>query len=148
MITGFWGNYGRCFLRTVSFYRLHTFSFLTRATVSFLNGTFYSGNYFKEPFAVKRNEFFELSSPDSLTFLNDGYKTLRFSFPDTKVNLVSLIQERLKHYVVVVQIMGTWCPNCLDEIKFLVEYMNDNENKNIVVDGLAFEYSKKPSTCI
>jgi thiol-disulfide isomerase/thioredoxin len=38
--------------------------------------------------------------------------------------------------------MGTWCPNCLDETKFLVEYLKEHSNKKIAVIALAFEYAK------
>ena len=38
--------------------------------------------------------------------------------------------------------MGTWCPNCLDESKFLVNYLQENPNTNIEVIALAFEVAK------
>lgn len=129
-------------LKLSAFDGAHVFLFLAKATDSSLNGTFYSGNHFKESFTAVRNEAFELSSPDSLTFIKDGYESLSFSFPDAKGNLVSLTDKQFENKVVVVQIMGTWCPNCLDETKFLVAYLNANKNKNVEVVGLAFEYSK------
>ncbi|MGB3144101.1 MAG: TlpA disulfide reductase family protein, partial [Maribacter sp.] len=39
-------------------------------------------------------------------------------------------------------LMGTWCPNCLDETKFLVDYLQNNPSKDIKVIGLAFESAK------
>lgn len=129
-------------LKLSAFDGAHAFLFLAKATDSTLDGTFYSGNHFQEPFKAIRNEAFELSSPDSLTFIKDGYESLSFSFPDTAGNLVSLADEKFRNKVVILQIMGTWCPNCLDETKFLVEYLNANRTKNVEVLGLAFEYSK------
>ena len=38
--------------------------------------------------------------------------------------------------------MGTWCPNCLDESKFLVNYLKENPTKKIEVIALAFEVAK------
>lgn len=38
--------------------------------------------------------------------------------------------------------MGTWCPNCLDESKFYVNYLKENSNSNVKVIGLAFEVAK------
>ena len=116
--------------------------FTGRIKDSVLDGIFYSGNHFKEPFSAKRNEEYELPSPDSLTFLKDGYEKLGFSFPDSNGSMVSLEDERFKDKVVVIQIMGTWCPNCLDETKFLVEYLNKNTSENLEIIGLAFEYAK------
>ncbi|HAI37514.1 MAG TPA: TlpA family protein disulfide reductase, partial [Maribacter sp.] len=111
-----------------------------KVTDSSMNGVFYSGNHFKEPFVATRNDDFELPDPDSLTFLNEGYDKLAFTFPDSNGDKVSLSDDRFHNKVVIVQLMGTWCPNCLDETKFLVEYMA--ENKDIEVIGLAFESAK------
>ncbi|MBT8320724.1 MAG: TlpA family protein disulfide reductase, partial [Eudoraea sp.] len=36
----------------------------------------------------------------------------------------------------------TWCPNCLDESKFLVEYLSQNPNSDLAVVALSFEYAK------
>ncbi len=38
--------------------------------------------------------------------------------------------------------MGTWCPNCLDETKFLVNYLKENKKLDVEVVALAFEYAK------
>lgn len=129
-------------LRISAFDGAHAFLFTAQVTDSSLNGTFYSGNHFKEPFVGKRSENYELPSPDSLTFLKDGYEKLSFSFPDINGTEVSLGDERYKNKVVIVQIMGTWCPNCLDETKFLVDYLKNNKIDDLEVIGLAFEYAK------
>lgn len=129
-------------LKLSAFDGAHVFLFQAKATDSSLNGTFYSGNHFKEPFTAKRNEAFELASPDSLTFIKEGYSGLDFSFPDTSGNLVSLSDKTFKDKVVIVQIMGTWCPNCLDETQFLVQYLNTYKNEDLAIVGLAFEYAK------
>ncbi|WP_420845212.1 TlpA disulfide reductase family protein [Maribacter litopenaei] len=44
--------------------------------------------------------------------------------------------------MVIVQLMGSWCPNCLDESKFLVNYLEYNQNKDLAVLALAFEQAK------
>ncbi|MGY3795649.1 peroxiredoxin family protein [uncultured Aquimarina sp.] len=120
----------------------HAFFFKAEVTDSTMNGYFYSGNHWKEPFVAKRNESYELPSEDSLTFLKEGYDKFAFSFPDAKGNQVSLEDERFKGKVTLVQIMGTWCPNCMDETKFYVDYYNKNKNKDIEFVALAFEYAK------
>jgi len=129
-------------LKLSAFDGAHAFLFTGKVADSVINGTFYSGNHFKEPFVAKRNSIYELPSPDSLTFLNEGYEKLAFSFPDSSGNMVSLEDERFKGKVVIVQIMGTWCPNCLDETKFLVDYTKKNFSEDLEIIGLAFEYAK------
>ena len=129
-------------LKISAFDGAHAFLFTAKVTDSSLNGIFYSGNHFKEPFVAERNEVFELPSADSLTFLKEGYDTFEFSFPDAKGRMVSLADERFKNKVVLVQIMGTWCPNCLDETKFYVDYLKKNKHPDFELVALAFEYAK------
>ena len=120
----------------------HAFLFTAKVTDSTMEGTFYSGNHWKEPFVAKRNEAYELPSANDLTFLKEGYDSLEFSFPDEKGNLVSLSDDRYKNKVVIVQIMGTWCPNCLDESKYYTKFYEANKDKDIEFVALAFEYAK------
>ncbi|HIC31024.1 MAG TPA: TlpA family protein disulfide reductase [Flavobacteriaceae bacterium] len=124
----------------------HAFLFTATVTDSTLNGTFYSGNHFKEPFIAKRNDDFTLADANTLTYLKDGYQTLAFTFPDENGNLISLTDDRFKDKVVVVQIMGTWCPNCLDESNYYAQYYNNNKDKDIEFVALAFEYAKTEET--
>lgn len=120
----------------------HAFLFTAKVTDSTMEGLFYSGNHWKEPFIAKRNENFELPNSNDLTFLKKGYDALDFAFPNTSDELVSLKDDRFKNKVVVVQIMGTWCPNCLDESKYYAEFYKNNKDKDIEFVALAFEYVK------
>jgi thiol-disulfide isomerase/thioredoxin len=107
-----------------------------------MTGMFYSGNHWEESFTAKRNDNYELPSANELTFLNEGYDALAFTFPDADGNQVSLNDDQFKNKVVVVQIMGTWCPNCLDESRYYSEFYNNNAEKDIEFVALAFEYAK------
>jgi thiol-disulfide isomerase/thioredoxin len=40
---------------------------------------------------------------------------------------------------VVVQFLGSWCPNCLDETAYLTKYYNKNKSKGVEFVGLSFE---------
>jgi len=120
----------------------HAFLFTADVRDSTMTGTFYSGNHYKEPFIAKRNTEFELADADSLTFLKPGYDALAFTFPDASGNMVSLSDAQFKDKVVIVQLMGTWCPNCLDESKYFVEYLKANKTDDVAFVGLAFEYAK------
>nr|WP_321234087.1 TlpA disulfide reductase family protein [uncultured Psychroserpens sp.] len=120
----------------------HAFLFTAEVNDSTMNGTFYSGNHWKEPFVAKKNDGYELPNANDLTFLNEGYDALEFTFPDADGKQISLSDERYKDKVVVVQIMGTWCPNCLDESKYYAEFYKNNAEKDIEFIALAFEYAK------
>ena len=120
----------------------HAFLFTATVQDSTMQGQFYSGNHWKEPFKAKRNADFELPDENTLTYLNEGYDKIEFSFPDVNGNLISLEDDRFKDKVVLVQIMGTWCPNCLDESKFYTEYYSKHKDKDLKFVALAFEYAK------
>lgn len=129
-------------LKLSAFDGAHAFLFTAKVTDSSLNGAFYSGNHSKELFVAKRNDAYELPSADSLTFIKDGYDKFAFSFPNEFGESISLEDERFKNKVVIVQIMGTWCPNCLDESKYYIDYLKKNNSSELEIVALAFEYAK------
>ncbi len=131
-------------LKLSAFDGAHAFLFVAKVTDSTLNGQFYSGNHWKEPFVAKRNPTYDIPSTDELTFLKEGYDHFEFAFPDEDGNIVSLGDERFKDKVVVVQIMGTWCPNCLDGSKYYAEFYEANKDKDFEIVALAVEFVKTP----
>ena len=64
-----------------------------------------------------------------------------FSFKDVDGKEVSLSDPRFKGKVVLVQIMGSWCPNCMDETRFLSAFYDEYHGKGVEVVGLAYERS-------
>jgi thiol-disulfide isomerase/thioredoxin len=60
---------------------------------------------------------------------------------DPDGNTISLQDARFKDKVVVIELMGSWCPNCIDESRFLAPYYKKNKSKGLEVIGLSFEYS-------
>ena len=120
----------------------HAFLFTAIVTDSTMNGKFYSGNHWEEPFVAVRNDSYELPDANELTYLKEGFDALEFNFPDSEGNMVSLSDDKFKNKVVVVQIMGTWCPNCLDESKYYSEFYDLNADRGVEFVALAFEYAK------
>ncbi len=104
-------------------------------------GIFYSGFNGKETWVAVKNDKIQLPSQDAPTRLREGESKLNFSFTDLNGKPVSINDERYRNKVVIIQIMGSWCPNCLDETKFLNEYYNKNKNRGVEVIGLAYEYT-------
>lgn len=129
-------------LKLSTFDGAHAFLFTAKATDSTLNGFFYSGNHWKEPFAAKINNDYELPKEDELTYIKEGYEYFDFAFPDTHGRVFSLSDTEFRNKTIIIQIMGTWCPNCLDESKFLVNYLKENPNENLQIIALAFEVAK------
>lgn len=117
-------------------------AFLFTGTVkgdSIVDGHFYSGSHWHEPWVAVRNDKFKLRDPDSLTYLKSGYTKLEFSFKDLNGKTVSLNDEKYKNKVVIVQLMGTWCPNCMDETKYFASVYNKYHEQGLEIIALAFE---------
>ncbi len=106
-----------------------------------LAGDFYAGQSGHETWTAKRNDAFKLASADTLTYLKPGYERLDFSFPDLNGKKVSLSDPQFKGKVVVAQIFGSWCPNCMDETKFLAPWYEKNKSRGVEVVGLGYEVS-------
>ena len=86
---------------------------------------------------------------DPKAVLPDAYKqtevsALSFIFPDVKGQAVSLNHPKFKNKPVIVQIYGSWCPNCLDEMNYLIPWYNQNHKRGVEIIALAFERSLSP----
>jgi len=117
-------------------------AFLYKATLNTdlsMNGEFYSGIHWYQTWTAVRDDKIELPNADSLTFLNPGNKQFGFTFPDTSNKPFAFPDKKYQGKVVIVQIMGTWCPNCLDESIFLSEYFNKNKNRGVEMITLDYE---------
>ena len=102
-------------------------------------GKFRSGPRYAETFIAVRDEAFELPDAFGLTSLKEGIEKFTFSFPDLNGKPVSLDDEKFRDKVVLVQLFGTWCPNCMDETKFLAPWYEKNKARGVEILALAFE---------
>ena len=107
-----------------------------------IKGVMYAGNHSKTIIEGILDNTFELPNEYSLTYLKDNLKKFNFSFENMKGELVSIDDDRYIDKSMVIQLMGSWCPNCLDESRFYVDYIKNNNLKDIEFVGLAFEYAK------
>lgn len=106
------------------------------------NGIFYSGLNNKEFWNATFNPKAALPDAEKLTFLKQGFENIQFRFPDLNNNNISLEDARFKGKVVLLQIMGSWCPNCLDESKLMSTIYQQYQNKGLEIIGLCFEKSE------
>lgn len=76
-----------------------------------------------------------------LSFLKSGYDRIDFKLPTTSGEQISLQDDRFKNKVIVIELMGSWCPNCLDESRYLAPFYKKYKDKGVEVLGIAFENS-------
>ncbi len=90
--------------------------------------------------AVKGTRNAQAALPDAytLTKVKDGQQ-LAFTFPDLNGKSVSLSDPKYRGKVVIVTILGSWCPNCVDETAFLAPWYRENKGRGVEIIGLAYE---------
>jgi thiol-disulfide isomerase/thioredoxin len=107
-----------------------------------ISGIFRNGSHYKTYWSAIKDENASLADPYELTYLNEGFNSFDFNFETPEGQMISLADEAYEHKVKIVQIFGTWCPNCYDETRFLVDYLKENPNDQLAIVGLAFERQK------
>tara|TARA_R110001592_G_scaffold307299_3_gene581054 strand:+ start:84670 stop:85872 length:1203 start_codon:yes stop_codon:yes gene_type:complete len=106
---------------------------------SLLNGNFYSGNHYHTTWEGVVNNNFELRSATKLTspldenaIINKTIGGIQIPDPNAKITAI--------------QILGTWCPNCMDESRYYASTLFPKyKNKGLAIVGLAFEYKGSDS---
>lgn len=106
---------------------------------SIVNGEFWYGKNTYETWKAKKNMRASLPSAYELTYLKPGFDEFNFEFPDLDGNMVTLDDSLYQDKVVIVQIFGTWCPNCMDETKFYADWYRNNQHRGVEIIGLAYE---------
>jgi peroxiredoxin len=105
-----------------------------------LSGDFWSGAAWHEDWVAERDPAAELPDADAATFLREGYDSFEFTFPNLEGEPVSLDDPKFDDKVVIVQLAGSWCPNCGDETRFLAPWYEENRERGVEVIALMFEY--------
>ena len=79
------------------------------------------------------------TDPALHTRLKDASEPLRFSFPNLDGKIVSNTDAQFAGKVVLVNISGSWCPNCHDEAPFLAALYKKYRAKGLEIVTLSFE---------
>jgi thiol-disulfide isomerase/thioredoxin len=77
--------------------------------------------------------------PARHTGVKDASEPFHFRFPDLNGKMVSDADPRFKGKVVLVNITGSWCPNCHDEAPFLAETYRKYRAQGLEIVALSFE---------
>lgn len=104
-----------------------------------LTGVISRGIYRTTKFEGRKQQDVELPDPYKLTYLKPGYSRLDFTFPDLEGKPVSLSDAKYQGKVVIVEIIGSWCPNCTDQTRFLAPWYKANRDRGVEIIAVAFE---------
>jgi len=105
-----------------------------------LKGKFFSGNHRKTDWIGVRNKNFQLKNPYSITYMIN--KNFSFRFPKPDGEEYHFPNKETQGKVVIVQILGTWCPNCLDETNYYKKLYKKYNDKGLKIIGVAYEDPK------
>jgi len=109
-----------------------------------LKGDFYSGKSGHETWTAVLDPAAKLPDADTLTYMKKGESRLNFKFPSVfEGGAVSPTDPKYRGKVVVIQLLGSWCPNCMDETAFLAPWYEKNKARGVEVIGLGYERSSE-----
>lgn len=102
-----------------------------------IRGTFYSGNHFSAPFEFRPVSDVDFGDADELTRV---ISPIQFELPLSSSDSLAYPQERFDGKVVLIQVLGSWCPNCMDETRFIADDLYPEfHDQGFEVIGIAFE---------
>lgn len=117
----------------------HAFLFNAQIINDSLNGLFLSGKHSKEVWNGVKDESFKLPDPDSLTKLINPTTPFTFQLKDLEGNIFVFPTDRFKNKVVIIQIMGTWCPNCMDETRYYKKLYENYHDQGLEIISIGYE---------
>ena len=117
----------------------HAFLFIAEHSDSKLKGTFYSGAHWQEGWIAKLNPDFKLRDANEITFLKNKDDKLNFSFLNLNKKIISINDKKYENKPLIIQVMGSWCPNCMDESAYLSQVYKQYNKQGLEIIALAFE---------
>jgi len=104
-----------------------------------LRGIFHAGLRTQTPFvAVRSTGRPHLTEPAEVVRADtDG--PFRFAFPSIDGRMVTSEDPRFRDKVVIVEILGTWCPTCHDAAPTIASLHRRYQDRGLEVVGLAYE---------
>jgi thiol-disulfide isomerase/thioredoxin len=91
------------------------------------------------PEVARAKNFPEPANYLTHTSVRDPKEVFTYSFPDVNGKLVSNEDPRFKGKVVLAIVTGTWCPNCHDEARYLVQLYEKYHRQGLEIVALDFE---------
>ncbi len=134
------GRFGAGRLRLSCFDGAHAFLFDAILNDNeTLSGGFWSRDTWYETWTARKDPQAQLPDPFELTQWTGGKELSEIVFPDPTGRRYSLADPELGGRGRILEIFGSWCPNCNDATRFLVELDAKYRDRGLSIVGLAFE---------
>jgi thiol-disulfide isomerase/thioredoxin len=109
-----------------------------------LRGVFHAGLRSQTPFVATRSTGAPHLKPPTEVTTADTTAPFQFAFPNLEGKLVTNEDPRFVGKIVMVDIFGTWCPNCQDAAPTLLELYRSYHAQGFEVVSLAYEVTGDP----
>jgi len=119
----------------------HLFYYKAQIEGDSLRGKFYSGKHHSANWVGLKNANAKLSHPDSLTSLKSSSEEFKFKVRNEVGDSVQFDRSKFEGKVTIVQIFGSWCPNCTDESRFFKVLYDKYHQNGLDIVPVAFERS-------
>jgi thiol-disulfide isomerase/thioredoxin len=142
------GSYEGGLLRLSTFDGAHAFLFTARGEADgTLQGDFWSRDRYHATWTARRVAAGQPVLPDAWAQvgLTNNEGRFGFRFPDLDGHAVSSADPRFAGKVVLVNVFGSWCPNCNDEAPVLAGWYRRYHDRGLEIVGLAYEYTGDPA---
>lgn len=106
---------------------------------SLINGKFVGSRKWKTEWKGVKNANFSLPKADELVTVADHSIKFNFAFPDMEGRIVKLSDPRFTGKVVIILAAGSWCPNCMDEVRYYKPIYDELHAKGLEIITLCFE---------
>ncbi len=120
----------------------HAFLFKAAIKEDSLFGKFWSGTHYKESWVAVKDPDFELRNADSLTWFLDQDAPFDFKLKTLEGDSISLSHPSFENKALIIQLMGSWCPNCLDESVYYSGLYNEYNPQGLEIIAVAFERTR------
>jgi thiol-disulfide isomerase/thioredoxin len=104
-----------------------------------LRGIFHAGLRSQTPFVAVRSSGRPHLTPPAEVVKADSTAPFRFAFPSVDGGMVTSDDERFRGKVVIVDIIGTWCPTCHDAAPLMVDLYRRHRDRGLEIVALAYE---------
>ena len=135
----FWGTAERDSFDLAHFDGSFVYRLTGRLDGDTLRGTFHAGLRTQTPFVATRSTGAPHLRPPSEVVRGDTSRPFRFRFPDLSGRIVTESDPAFRGKVVLVSIMGTWCPTCHDAEPTLNALYRRYHARGLEMVGLAYE---------
>lgn len=116
----------------------HVFLFEGKVAEDSISGIFYSGRHWNTNFSGIKNDNAALADPYTLTYLKEN-QVFEFNKKQLDGTSYQFPNKSTAGKVTIVQIIGSWCPNCLDETRFFKELYEDYNDLGLEIVAVGYE---------